>query len=244
MFSYKIQSENKAPATETWVVFIENSDYKTFASINGPAKDVEVMKKALSGYVIDKVIHKKNMTKIQMEKFFSMELKTMLKENHVTSLLLWYAGHGKLVNETGYWIPVDASRDDEKTYYSTAVMKSALMSYCKDITHTLIVTDACDSGPSFYEAMRDPMPEITCDEAQYKSSQTFISAGYDLAVQNSQFTQTFASTLSSNKEACIPIDKIVMKVSEAVVIKNKKLPKFARIGGFQDENGTFFFIKK
>jgi hypothetical protein len=245
-FTQVCNAQKAEAAGQTWVVFIENSSYKTFASINGPSKDVDILTKAFSGYAIDKIIHKKDLTKAQMEKFFSVELKALLAEKKVSSILLWYAGHGKLINGTGYWIPIDAIRDDEKTYYSTSFVKTSLITACKDITHTLVVTDACDAGPSFYEAMRDPDPEKNCaNDGPYKSAQTFVSAGYDLANANSLFTETFAAALVSNRDACIPIDKIVLKVSEAVVIKNQKLPKFAKIGGFKDEgSGTFFFIKK
>ncbi len=53
------------PMGKTWVVFIENSTYTTFASLEGPVKDVELMTRALSNYQISQIIYKKNMTKEQ-----------------------------------------------------------------------------------------------------------------------------------------------------------------------------------
>ncbi|MCB9360190.1 MAG: caspase family protein [Flavobacteriales bacterium] len=251
--SYIINRENIAllgdnPMGKTWVIFIENSNYTTFASLDGPTKDVTMMKSAFAKYKIHNVIHKSNMTKSQLEKFFSIELRDLVRSNRVNSLLVWYAGHGKYINESGYWIPVDAKRDEEFTYFNINNLKAAMQSYSKFITHTLVITDACESGPSFYQAMRSGSKDRSCNDWQatkFKSSQVFSSAGYELAVDNSQFTKTFASTLSSNPNSCIPIETIVSKVSSAVEKSGaSQKPKFGKIAGLEDENGTFFFIKK
>ncbi|GAB4252116.1 MAG: hypothetical protein Kow0079_06650 [Vicingaceae bacterium] len=241
----KLLAEN--PMGKTWVVFIENSDYQSFSSLEGPGKDVTMMKSAFAKYQIHNIIHKKNMTKSQLEHFFSIELRDLVRANNVNSILVWYAGHGKYLNETGYWIPVDAKRDDEFTYFNINNLKAAMQSYSKYITHTLVVTDACESGPSFYQAMRADAKEKSCSDwkaTRFKSSQVFSSAGYELASDNSQFTKTFATTLSGNPDACIPIETVVNKVTTAVGKSQKQKPKFGKIAGLEDENGTFFFIKK
>ena len=66
----------------------------------------------------------------------------------------------------------------------------------------------------------------------------FSSAGYELASDNSQFTKTFASSLLHNPNSCIPIESIVQKVTSAVTKKNQQKPKFGKIDGLADENGT------
>ena len=235
------------PMGKTWVVFIENSNYTNFASLEGPSKDVRTMKSALANYEIHNVIRKRDMTKEDFEKFFSIELRDLVRSNKVTSLLVWYAGHGKFLNETGYWIPTDAKRDDEFTYFNINSLKAAMQSYSKYITHTLVITDACESGPSFYQAMRSAPQERACTDweaTRFKSSQVFSSAGYELASDDSQFTKTFANSLQNNPSTCIPIEKIVSKVTEAVTKGGSQKPKFGKIAGFEDENGTFFFMKK
>jgi tetratricopeptide (TPR) repeat protein len=235
------------PMGRTWVIFIENSNYETFPSLDGPSKDVTLMRSALARYDIHKVIHKQDMTKKEMERFFSIELRDLLRSNKVNALLIWYAGHGKFINETGYWIPVDAKRDDEFTYYNLNALRASLQSYANYITHNLVITDACESGPTFYQAMRDIPKERNCNDweaVKFKSSQVFSSAGYELAVDNSQFTKTFANTLANNPDACLPIESIVNKVTQAVSQNNMQKPKFGKISGLEDEDGTFFFISK
>lgn len=239
-------AEADNPMGKTWAIFVENSKYQVFASLDGPPKDIVMMKSALSKYKINNIIHKKDMSKKDMERFFAIELRDLLRSNHVNSLLIWYSGHGKFINETGYWIPVDAARDDEFTYYNINALRASMESY-SGVTHTLVVTDACESGPTFYQAMRSTPTIKNCNDWQavkFKSSQVFSSAGYELAVDNSQFTKTFANTLANNPDACIPIELIVNKVTQAVAQNNQQRPQFGKIAGLSDEDGTFFFMVK
>jgi len=235
------------PMGKTWVVFIENSQYSTFASLDGPAKDINLMTRAFANYSIQNIIYKKNMTKAEMEKFFSIDLRDQIKANQVKSLLIWYAGHGKFINDVGYWIPVDAKRDDEFTYFNINTLRASMETFMSYLTHTLVITDACESGPSFYQAMRSDLKKRSCDDwqaTQFKSSQVFSSAGYELAVDDSQFTRTFATALTNNPNACMPIEEIVAKVATAVGDNNQQKPKFGKITGLKDEDGTFFFIAR
>jgi tetratricopeptide (TPR) repeat protein len=235
------------PMGKTWVVFIENSSYETFASLDGPIKDVATIQRSLANYQVHNIIHKKDMTKAEMEKFFNIELRDLVKKNQVKSLLVWYAGHGKFINDIGYWIPVDAKRDDEFTYFNINALKAGLQGYGDVVVHTLVVSDACESGPGFYTAMRSTNEEPKCSNtvvAGSKSAQVFSSAGYELAADNSKFTATFANTLMNNKNACIPIETVVKSVTAAVTTENGQKPKFGKIQGLEDMNGTFFFIAK
>lgn len=235
------------PMGKTWVVFIENSAYQSFSRLGGPAKDITLMRSALAKYQIHNVIHKKDMSKQDMERFFAIELRDLIRSNRVNSILVWYAGHGKFINETGYWIPVDASRDDEFTYFSVNALKASMQSYPKSVNHTLVITDACEAGPSFNVAMRSDPVERSCNDweaTRFKSSQVFSSAGAELAMDDSQFTRTFANVLVSSPEACVPIESIVLKVNAAMENSKQQKPQFGKIAGLEDEDGTFFFIPK
>jgi tetratricopeptide (TPR) repeat protein len=237
----------KNPMGRTWVVFIENSNYETFPSLDGPAKDVSLMRSALAGYDIHKIIHKQDMNKKEMERFFSIELRDLLRSNKVNSLMIWYAGHGKYYNETGYWIPADARRDDEFTYYNLNALRASLQSFSNNVTHSLIISDACESGATFNQAMREAPSERNCSDweaVKFKSAQAFTSAGYEIAADHSQFTKTFANMLSNSPNACLPIEMIVNKVIEAVKQTSSQSPRFGKISGLEDEGGTFFFMSK
>ena len=236
------------PMGNTLVVFIENSDYQNFAALQGPPKDANLITTVLEdNYQVLPVRRLRNQTKQEMEKFFSIDLRDEVRAKQIKSLVIWFAGHGKFINDVGYWIPIDARRDEEFTYYSLNSLRASMEAYMNYLTHVLVITDACESGPSFYQAMRSEVKARNCTDwraTQFKSSQIFSSAGYELAVDDSQFTRTFANTLRGNPNTCIAIDEIVTQVTKAVTQNNQQKPKFGKITGLKDEDGTFFFIKK
>jgi len=122
-----------------------------------------------------------------------------------------------------------------------------MQSYPDLLTHTLVVTDACESGPGFIREVRSVDETRSCNDweaTRFKSSQVFSSTGYEDANDNSQFTRTFANTLANNPDSCIPIERIVEKVTATVKGMDKQTPRFGKIAGMEDENGTFFFIPK
>jgi tetratricopeptide (TPR) repeat protein len=249
---YHLDKDNIAemesnPMGKTWVVFIENSSYAQFTSLEGPSTDISIMKSALANYKIHNIIHKKDMSKYEMERFFSIELRDLVRSNQVNSIMIWYAGHGKVINETGYWIPVDAKHDEEFSFFNINALKASMQSYSRYVTHTLVITDACESGPSFFQAMRSAVIPPECGNwksTKFKSSQVFTSAGEQSASDDSQFARTFAATLSNNPDACIPIEEIVLKVTSAVSHISNQDPQFGKISGLEDEDGTFFFIAR
>ncbi len=77
------------PMGRTWAVFVDNTNYQNLSSLQGTTADVTKMRAALAGYKIDKTIVKKDMSKSEMEKFFSIELRDMLRDNMINSVLIW-----------------------------------------------------------------------------------------------------------------------------------------------------------
>jgi hypothetical protein len=52
------------------------------------------------------------------------------------------------------------------------------------------------------------------------------------------------NTLNNNPNDCISIEAVTLKVMGIVKQNQKQTPKFGKIRGLDDENGSFFFIKK
>lgn len=252
IFSQPNQSESDnsetgySPMGKTWAVFIENSSYQHFSSLEGPTRDVMTMMECLSAYRIDEMIHKINLKKVDMDRFFSIELRDLIKENEVNSLLIWYAGHGRYLNETGYWVPIDGKDDDEFSFYGINSLRVSLQSYTEQLTHLLVVTDACESGPAFVEVSKVKPVAASCSDTtilNQKSAQVLSSAGYELASDNSQFTRVFSGVLNNNSSECVPIETIAAKVGGAVESTGNQSPKFGKIAGLDHQNGSFFFFR-
>ena len=245
--SYITGYQGESPMGKTWVVFVENTNYHYYVDLHETERDINLMKNALSDYKIDSIIHKRNLTKNKMEEFFYTELKESVIDKRVNSLMVWYAGHGKHEDNTGYWMPVDVIVDDNSSFYNINYLREALSTYSEHLKHTLVVTDACEAGPTFYQAMRSIPQSRNCDEitvTKYSSSQTIISSGYEFLPEPSVFTRTFAALLNHNINPCLPIENVVNQLIISAARNNKPLPRFGKITGMPDEGGTFFFIKK
>ncbi len=138
----------------TWVVYIENSDYRSFPALLGQGSDASKMQKAFAKYDVQRTISRKNMSKQQLERFFSTELRDLVRSNKVNTVLVWYAGHGRTVGGKSYWIPVDAKKDDIYTFYNYGPLKNLIENYSESVSHTLVVSDAAGSEASFYDLTR------------------------------------------------------------------------------------------
>lgn len=235
-----------SPMGKTWVILIENSEYKDFPNLNSPEQDIQMMQQALMRYKINKVIVKRNLTKREMERFFSIDLRDLVRINQVSSLFIWFAGHGVNNNGIGYWIPSDARMDVEFSYFNVNALKASLYSYT-NLTHVLIVSDACQTGPGFCMAMRGPIEEVACSDTQLarkKSAQVLTSSGSGYAYDNSLFTRAFANALLNNEDDCSSINDIAKRISLIMQNSSSQKPEFGRISGIDDEMGTFFFITR
>lgn len=240
-----VSEEQSNPMGRTWVVFVENANYENFLSLDGPTNDVSLMKAALANYRIDKVITKRDMTKERIERYFSIELRDEVKKNRVTTLIIWYAGHGILHKDNGYWIPVDAKKDDEYTYFLISNLKGYLTTY-SNMIHLLVISDACETGPAFYLAMRESDKPKHCGDwelTKFKSAQVLASTNTEKASDNSVLAKTFANALKSNPDNCIALDAIANKVITAIKLNQKQNPVFGNINGLENQDGSFFFIR-
>ena len=138
----------------TWVIYIENSDYRNFPALQGQGNDAAKMQKAFGKYNVQKTITKKNLNKQQLDRFFSTELRDLVRSNKVNTVLVWYAGHGRTVGGKSFWIPVDAKKDDIYTFYNYGPLKNLIQNYSESVNYALVVSDAAGSEASFYDLTR------------------------------------------------------------------------------------------
>ena len=148
------KTSSKNNLGRTWVVFIDNSNYGEYPSINNTSDEVRKMKKAFSSYTIHNTLRKKNMSKVQMDRFFKTELRDLVRKNKVNAVLVWYSGHGKYKGSKHYWIPVDAKKDNAYTYFDATRIKTVMKAYSTSMRQTMVVADAVGTDPSFYEMTR------------------------------------------------------------------------------------------
>ncbi len=138
----------------TWIIYLENTDYRNFPALNSSAADMEKMRKAFSKYSVQKTITRKNLTKQQLERFFNIELRDLARTNRVETILVWYSGHGRTVGGKSFWVPVDGKKDDIYSFYNYGSLKGQMQNYSETVRNTLVVSDAAGSEASIYDLTR------------------------------------------------------------------------------------------
>ena len=236
---------------KTWVVLIESSQYANYPELPNTANDITAIKEALSGYTIAHTIHRKNLSKAEMERFFAVDLRDQILKNRVNSLMILYVGHGAFLNESGYWIPADGLMSDdlvakESSFYGGSMLRAALQTYT-GIRHSLVLSDACDMGTGFYETVANETTPAVCETLPVETPRSFhviASMRKELNATSSLFPTAFANALNTNKQPCISAEMLDQKMNAVLKINKTALPVFGKIKGLNDENGHFFFIRK
>ncbi len=141
-----------SPMGTAWIVYIENGNYKNLPAL--PNLSMDKMRKAFGKYQAQRTITKKNLSKTDLERFFNIELRDLVRSGQVNTLLVWYEGHGRSQGGKAYWIPVDGKGDDIYTFYNYGPLKGLMENYSESIKTTLVVSDAAGNDPSFYELTR------------------------------------------------------------------------------------------
>ncbi|HEX6085807.1 MAG TPA: protein kinase [Thermoanaerobaculia bacterium] len=158
------------------------------------------------------------------------------------NLLIYYAGHGELKNDKGYWLPVDA--DFEMTnWISPAWIKDTLLDH--PAQRTLIIADSCYSGAL--------ARNVAAGGAKEKKSRLVISSGGTAPVidsadgQHSLFTRALLDVLANAGDAedvQTLFAKIRAQVNDAARRAGREQnPELAVLAEVGDEGGTYYFVR-
>jgi hypothetical protein len=167
-------------------------------------------------------------------------------------LLIYYAGHGHIDTETerGYWLPVDAERDNEGNWVSN----DDITNYLKGMRarQVLVVADSCYSGT----LTRDDSSLTTRvgGEAEWikrmleRRARTALTSGGLEPVMDkggkghSAFAQAFLDVLRENDQPR-EMDDLFQQIKRRVVLNARQTPEYGAIRLADHEaRGDFVFV--
>ncbi|MEK6373175.1 MAG: protein kinase [Acidobacteriota bacterium] len=176
------------------------------------------------------------------------EIIAAIKAAKADNLLVFYAGHGELKNDKGYWLPVDA--DLEMTnWISPAMIRDVLLDH--PARRTLLIADSCYSGSLARGALASPDKNDRTD----KRSRMVISSGGTQPVidsadgRHSIFTRALLEVLGDPARKVVDVEGIFAPIRDKVVDSARRAgreqkPELAVMAEVGDEGGTFFFVKR
>jgi tRNA A-37 threonylcarbamoyl transferase component Bud32 len=238
----RIQAANAASLGEFHAVVIGESQYRLHESLPSAVNDARAVAQVLESKYGYKVTRLEDAEGAKIVAAIQATQKRMTDRDN---LLIFYAGHGKLLQDKGYWLPVDA--DLEMTnWISPSWIKDTLLDH--PARRTLIIADSCYSGAIARGVLPGDSPE-----RKEKRGRMVIASGGNAPIldsadgQHSIFTRALLDVLNDPSSKITDVQDLFPRIREAVNIAAKRAgreqnPELAVIAEVGDEGGSYYFV--
>lgn len=167
------------------------------------------------------------------------------------NLLIYYAGHGWLDKDAdeGYWLPVDAARENSLNWISSSQITAAIKAM--DAKHVLIVADSCYAGKLARDVRGLGVKKL---HGYYKSivkrrvRSVLCSGGLEPVTDSggsgdhSVFAAAFIEALKNN-EIIIDGTALFSRLRRPVMLNADQTPEYSDIRKAGHESGDFVFVR-
>lgn len=232
---------------------IGNSAYKSLPALTTAASDAAALGELLEDRYRFDVTVLEDATTLDILSAFA-ELRKRLDPGD--NLVIYYAGHGELDTATGlgYWLPVDAAREDRTNWISSREVSMQLE--LLPARHVLIIADSCYAGALTRSALarldgaedRDAAIRELLD----RRSRTALTSGGLAPVLDtggggrSIFARSLLDALAQTNEP-VETARLWTAVKARVMhdtrtLPQQQVPDYAPIRHAGHEGGEFFFV--
>jgi chromosome segregation ATPase len=239
-----------------YALIIGNNRYQNLPSLDTPIADAQAVDEVLRTRYAFKTKVLTNASRADILTAIN-DYRQMLKSDD--SLLIYYAGHGELdkQNLRGYWLPVNAQRDNTTEWISDQSITDLVAQMAA--RHVMIVADSCYSG-AMTRSSGIRMIAKAGDQAQVQRliklaklpSRTVLTSGGEQPVLDagggghSIFASAFMQALRDNDrvmEGSALYSEIFDPVRQtAEKYKVSQEPRYSQIADAGHMNGEFLFI--
>lgn len=244
-------------------LLIANSDYASHGAWNslpGPSTDTGAIKTMLEDNYGFEVEVLANATKDMILDTLWDYRQALTKDDN---LLIYYAGHGKVLDDQGYWIGIDGAKDRPTRWLSGGELAPRLNEI--KAKHIIVVSDSCYAGTLFRAdvqgAVRDPREDVIAwwrTMAVRRTRQALASGNLERVLDGggpdglSVFAGAFLGALQANDtvlEAHALFEQIKVPVMAASAARlgpaaDAQQPTFSPIYLANDQGGDFLFVRK
>ena len=162
------------------------------------------------------------------------------------NLLIYYAGHGWLdeAADEGYWLPVDASPDNDVRWISNATITSHFRAL--EAKHVLVVADSCFSGTLTRGIRIASNTPNDLERMTRRKARIVLSSGGEEPVSDgtgahSAFATEFLAALREN-ETVLDTTSLYAKIRRPVMLASDQDPDLADIRKAGHDGGDFLFV--
>lgn len=170
------------------------------------------------------------------------------------NLLIYYAGHGYVDKgvELGYWLPVDADKDNPSNWIANTDLTTAIRAIAAK--HVMVVSDSCYSGTLLRSAPIAPA-RAAVERTEWlkrmvakKARVVMSSGGVEPVVDgggdgHSVFARAFLTALQEN-DAVLDGQGLFERIKRPVILNSPQTPEYADIRQAGHDGGDFLFVRR
>jgi outer membrane protein assembly factor BamE (lipoprotein component of BamABCDE complex) len=165
------------------------------------------------------------------------------------NLLIYYAGHGILDAEAdeGFWLPVDAERQNEANWIANADISRTLKAM--SAKHVMVVADSCFSG-KLLRGVQVTIPShgYLARIAEKRARVALASGGLEPVEDSSgkdnhsPFASAFLDALEQN-QSVMDGTQLFERIRQPVMLSSDQTPEYANIRKAGHDGGDFLFVR-
>ncbi len=226
---------------------IGNNDYQNLPKLRTAINDARTMADLLEakyGFEVKRLL---NATRIETLKAIYSYRQTLTS---LDNLLIYYAGHGWLDKEAdeGYWLPVDAERQDPANWISNSSITSSLRAM--KAKHVLVVADSCYSGKLARGISVRLRTSDYYQRISMKKARTVMASGGLEPVaddggkgNHSVFASALIEALDEN-QGILDATLLFSKIRRPVMVNADQTPEYSDIRKAGHDGGDFLFVPR
>ena len=244
----RIQAAETVDFGDYHALVIGNDDYRDLTDLEtakGDAEAVAILLAERYGFEVEVLI---NATRYDIISALGA-LRAALTETD--NLLIYYAGHGALDvdSDEGYWLPVDAERDNVANWLSNATITSQIKAM--RAKHVMIIADSCYSGKltrgaeTAVKTGGERSAWLTRMAAR-RSRTALTSGGLEPVLDaggggHSVFAKAFLEALGDNTEV-LDGQSLFDAIKRPIVVNADQTPEYADVRMAGHDGGDFLFV--
>ena len=226
---------------------IGNNDYQNLPKLHTAVNDARSIGNLLQtryGYEVELLL---NATRSEIFKAVYSYRRTLTGRDN---LLIYYAGHGWLDKEAdeGYWLPVDAGRQDPANWISNSSITSSLRAM--KAKHVLVVADSCYSGKLARGVSISLRSGDYYQRISRKRARTVLASGGLEPVadeggkgDHSVFASALLEALNEN-QGILDATLLFSKIRRPVMLNADQTPEYSDIRKAGHDGGDFLFVPR
>lgn len=237
------EKERTKPKTTHLLCIGINQYTNGISTLNNAVRDAKAFEKILKdkyGVINSLSLYDKDATLGNIIHAFDKLREMITKEDN---LIIYFSGHGELVNNQGYWIPSDAVAGKRYTYLYNHEVRD-LLSDLK-AHHVLVIADACFSGALLQYNRDSAVTRYYALPSRWVMTSGQMEVVPDgLPGYHSPFAKSLLTQLTYNPKSYLSLTELWSNMREGIVANSGQTPACEPVRNANHQGGEYYFMEK